>query len=83
MIAIGKYFIYAKETEMCIIKTLLKPLRVPWTNKIYRPTEYGKRFAIGIISHNFFWTCSEPTDTISKGNRVIYRVIFCIYNCSS
>lgn len=22
MIAIGKYFIYAKETEMCIIKTL-------------------------------------------------------------
>lgn len=33
MIAIGKYFILAKETKTCIIKTILRPLWVPWIKK--------------------------------------------------
>lgn len=41
MIVIGKYFILAKETKMCIIKTVLKPLRVPWMDQIYTPILYG------------------------------------------
>jgi len=70
MIAISKYFILAKETKMRIIKTLLRPLWVPWMNEIYTTTVYGKKIAICIISHKFFCTYNEHTDPISKGNNL-------------
>lgn len=72
MIAIVKYSLLAKGTKM-----YWKPFETPVSavdEQNLHSNHVWRKNAICIISHSFYCTCSELTDPISKGNRVIYWV---------
>lgn len=81
MIAIVKYLIIAKETDMHYWNHFETSVGALDKGNLHNYSIQGKN-AICIISHGFFCTFNEPTDPVSKGNRVIQRVILCIGNRS-
>lgn len=71
VIAIGRYFILTKGTKICVLLKSFWDFRGCPDERNLLNYWVRKKTASCIISHNYFSTCNEPTDSISNGNRVI------------
>lgn len=70
MIAIGIYLIIAKETDKHYWNHFEISVGALDKGSLHSSCIWGNN-AICIILHDFFWTFNEPTDPVSKVNRII------------